>query len=82
MLFKGHKFVKLVNDNWVLDLTDFMGYKVETDNNNGSVVGYTQAFKIMEHNGAIEIDKYIRIPIKILKEASNQVSAYLKDFED
>lgn len=71
-MFEGHDFIKLINNSWVLDLTDCTGYKVEIDSN-GEVERYTKAFDVLIEDGNITFEKYISIPVKILKEATNQV---------
>lgn len=81
-MFQGHQFIRLVSDNWVLDLTEFIGYKVKL-NDNQEVQSYKEAFKATAvGDDGVEFDKYIKIPLKILKEATNQILDYLKDFEE
>lgn len=80
-MFQGHQFIRLVSDNWVLDLTEFIGYKVKL-NDNQEVQSYKEAFKATAVGDGVEFDKYIKVPLKILKEATNQILDYLKDFEE
>jgi hypothetical protein len=80
-MFKGHQFVKLVNENWVLDLTEFIGYKVKL-NSNGEVQSYREAFKANYMGTSVEYDRYTKVPVKILKEATNEILNYVKDFEE
>lgn len=80
-MFKGHKFVKLINSNWVFDINEFKAYKVETDSG-GIVLNYTPAFKvIITKDGDVNFDRYITVPVKILKEASTVVKDMLNEVE-
>lgn len=79
-MFKGHQFVKLINENWVLDLTEYIGYKVKL-NENGEVDKYKQAFQATVIDDDITYEKFIRVPVKVLKEASIFIRAYERDFE-
>lgn len=79
-MFKGHQFIKLVNENWVLDLTEYVGYKVKL-NDNKEVDSYKEAFQVITIGEEIMFDKKIRVPLKILKEASNQIRYYQDDTE-
>jgi uncharacterized lipoprotein YajG len=74
-MFKGHQFVKLLSDKWVLDLTEYQGYKVNT-NSKGEVTSYTEAFEIRVEGSNIAFDKQTRVPLKVLKEAANQIIEY------
>lgn len=76
-MFQGHQFVKLVNDNWVLDLTEYVGYKVKT-NDNREVESYKQAFQANVVGEEIIFEKFTRVPLKILREASN----FIRDYEE
>lgn len=77
-MFKGHQFIKLLNDNWILDLTEYQGYKVKLDNNN-NVIGYKEAFTVEVIGDEIMFNKTTRVPLKVLKEASNQIRIYEKE---
>lgn len=76
-MFKGHQFVKLLNDNWVLDLTDYQGYKVKVDKE-GNVKGYKEAFTVNIVEDEIMFEKQTRLPLKVLKEAANYIREYEK----
>mgnify|MGYP006939713376 FL=1 len=77
-MFKGHQFIKLLNDNWILDLTEYQGYKVKLDDNN-NVIGYKEAFTVEVIGDEIMFNKTTRVPLKVLKEASNQIRIYEKE---
>lgn len=79
-MFQGHNFVKLVTDNWVFDLTEFTGYKVKL-NSNREVESYKEAFSATYTENGVEFDKYMHIPLKVLKEAANVILNYLEDIE-
>lgn len=80
-MFKGHHFIKLVNENWVFDLTEFVGYKVKVDND-GNVSSYREAFQALTVGDEIIFNKFTRVPLKILKEASKQIRDYMDETED
>lgn len=80
-MFKGHQFVKLINENWVLDLTEYIGYKVKLDKD-GNVDSYKQAFKATSFGEEIELEKNMRVPIKVLKEAANYIRNYEVDTDE
>lgn len=66
-MFKGHQLVKLVNDHWVFDITDYTGYKVSI-NKSGEATSYKEAFRAYRDDDEICIEKTIPVPIKIIKE--------------
>lgn len=74
-MFIGHNFTKLINDNWVFDFTEYVGYKVELDKN-GKVKEYTEAFRAITVDNKIDFIKSISVPIKVLKEAQIQIEKY------
>jgi len=76
-MFKGHEFVKLLNDNWVLDITEFKGYHIKTKKN-GEVSEYKLAFIVSIENGEAVFDKREKIPVKVLKEAKHFTEEYSK----
>lgn len=77
-MFKGHQFVKLINDSWILDLTEFKGYEVNLDSN-GKIVSFRQRFSVNVENGNISLKREMgAIPVKIIKEAINQVRNHLE----
>jgi len=80
-MFRGHEFVKLLNDNWVLDLTEYKGYNVKQDKNSNELK-YKLAFYVTtDEKNNITFDKLTRIPVKVLKEARNVVENNLKNYE-
>lgn len=80
-MFKGHQFIKLLNDNWVFDLTEYQGYKVKLDGNN-NVIGYKEAFTAEVVEDEIIFNKTTRVPLKVLKEAYNQIRIYEAEIGD
>lgn len=79
-MFEGHEFVKLVNNNWVLDLTENKGYAVKCDFK-GKVKDYKLAFTVEVKDNTFNVVKEIKVPLKILKEAYNQINEYNKNIE-
>ena len=78
-MFLGHNFRKLINDNWVIDLTEFYGYKVSSSEiNNKKVIRYTRVFKVSIVDGKVTFEKYARVPLKVLKEAKVVVTELLE----
>ena len=77
-MFQGHQFIKLLNENWVLDLTEYIGYKVKLDENM-NVDSYKQAFQATAIEDEIMFEKFTRVPIKVLKEAANVIRCYQND---
>jgi hypothetical protein len=80
-MFKGHQFIKLLNDNWVLDLTEYQGYKVKLDSDNNAI-SYKEAFTVEVVGDEIMFNKKTRVPLKVLKEASNQIRMYEEELDD
>lgn len=78
-MFQGHQFVKLLNDNWVIDLTEFKGYKLEFDKDN-NIKSKKLAFIIYEdtENKKLNITKKIRVPVNVMREAVNFITEYEK----
>lgn len=60
--FRGHKFVKLVTDEWVLDTDTEKIYRVELDNN-GLVKNYVLAYFLRSG------EKMVEMPARIIREA-------------
>lgn len=76
-MFKGHQFVKLINDNWILDLTEFKGYEVNLDKN-GEILSVRHSFSLIVNEGNINLEKEKGlIPVKIIREAIKQASVHL-----
>jgi len=61
-------------------MTEFICYKVDLYDN-GDIKNYTKAFRVIYNNGKITTQKFIPIPIKIIKEAMSVVSDYLMTME-
>lgn len=80
-MFKGHQLIKLINEDWVFDLTEFVGYKVK-HNSNGEVESYKEAFQALTIGEELVFEKRTRVPLKVLKEAANQIQEYLKEYGD
>ena len=76
--FRGHRFVKLITDNWVLDSTDGIGYHVAIDRR-GQIIGYTPVFRlhINREVGAVSFRKEGPVPVKILVEAKAFAERYM-----
>jgi len=77
-MFKGHQFVKIYNDNWVFDVTEYKGYKVKLGSN-GEIQDYREAYRALINNNELTFEKYMVVPIKVLKETVNFIKAYNKE---
>lgn len=77
-MFQGHQLIKLINDNWVLDFTDYIGYNVKTDAE-GNIRSYKEAFQAEIIENDIIFEKKCRVPLKVLREAANQIREYHRD---
>ena len=84
--FMGHKFIQLKTVNskklakstgWVLDVSDFNLYKVQTDKV-GKPTGYEAVGKVLMNMGTGEISfiKDTCIPVSILKTAEKIAKSY------
>lgn len=79
-MFNGHQFIKLINDTWVLDVTEYVGYKVKI-NDNKEVVSYREAFTATVADNEVSFDKSIRVPVKVLREAANIIMKHQQEYE-
>lgn len=79
-VFKGHQIVKLINDNWVFDFTDYVGYHVDVEDN--KIKNIKVAFTTTIVDDIITFDKKCRVPVKVLKEANRQIQLYQTDMEE
>ncbi len=79
MEFKGHTLYKIDN-NWVFDLTTFIGYKVDL-NDSGDVKRYQKAFIAVfkKENYSYTFDKIIHVPIRVLRRVINVIQAYRRE---
>ncbi len=77
-MFDGHKMYKIGND-WVFNLTEFIGYKLKVDKNDGTVISYTKAFKLTKTPDGYSYDKYMSVPVGVLRKAIKIVENYQKE---
>ena len=93
-MLEGHEFVKIDNI-WLLDLTEHIGYKLHLDDNN-NMTGYEKAFTIERQTETVnnesnsieaintgdkfEIIRFIDTPVRVLKEVERQIRGYAEDF--
>lgn len=78
MMFTGHHLVKICNGDWVFDMTEFKGYKVKLDTD-GSVKDYKLAFDADMYADKIEFNKYMKVPVKVIRESSDVIWNYNKE---
>ena len=74
-MFQGHQMIKLCNDKWVFDLTEYIGYHVQL-NKKGDVTGYKVAFRASYYDGEVVFEKEMRVSVKVLKEAASLIREY------
>lgn len=80
-MFKGHDLIKLLNNNWLFDLTSFVGYYV-TEDNYGRLNGRLAFIaRYDKDRDKIIFDKLVKVPVKVLKEAEIQICSYISTFE-
>lgn len=77
-MFQGHQFIRICNDSWVFDLTEYVGYKVKLDSD-GNVINYKEAYEVIVINDEIIFNKIIRTPLKVLKETLNVIEKYAEE---
>lgn len=79
MIFDGHQLVK-IGDDWVFDMTTFIGYKVSIDGA-GQVDTYSKAFIAIrdKHTGDYSFDKLMDIPIRVLRSTVNIIQKYREE---
>lgn len=78
-MYDGHQFVKICDDTWVFDITEFIGYKVILDKYKKQVKSYKQAFTAIDMDKQIIFEKHIGVPAKVLKETVNVIEKYEKE---
>lgn len=81
MPFEGHEFFK-INNNWVFDKTEFIGYKIQVDRKTDTILKYEKAFKVQdkEQTCNFKYTKYINnIPLGILRKSEDIIRAYYKE---
>ena len=78
-MYEGHHFIKICGDEWVFDITEFIGYKVKLDKDKKTVKEYKPAFEAMNYNKQIVFEKYTRVPAKVLRETAEVIVNYEKE---
>lgn len=78
-MYEGHQFMKICNDNWVFDITEFIGYKVMLDKDKKTVKSYKMAFTAIDMDKQIIFEKHIGVPAKVLKETVDIIKKYEKE---
>lgn len=78
--FDGHQLYKIEN-NWLFDLTTFIGYHVKLDESKQNVIGYTKAFIAIKSDDSdtYSFDKIIDIPIRILRKVTCIIQQYRRE---
>lgn len=76
--FDGHQLLK-IEENWLFDLTTFIGYYVDLDDKR--VVGYKKAFIAVKdtNSNTYSFDKIINVPIRILRKVVNVIQKYRRE---
>lgn len=78
-MYEGHQFIKVCNDNWVFDITEFIGYKVQLSRDKKTVKGYKKAFTAIDMDKQIIFEKHMGVPAKVLKETVDVIEKYEKE---
>ena len=72
-ILNRYSIVKLINNNWALDLNTGICYKVTVDKD-GNIKSQQYGFRVsIDENGNTRFYKKLSIPLKVLKEAEKQV---------
>lgn len=77
-MFNGHQLYTL-GDEWVFDLTEFIGYKVTKQGE--KVQKIERAFSVSKSNDhqTYNFTKYFNIPLGIMRKARDIIEKYLID---
>lgn len=78
-MYDGHQFIKIYGDEWVFDITEFLGYKVVLDKDEKTVKDYKLAFTVLGYDKEIIFEKHIRVPAKVLKATVDIIYKYRKE---
>ena len=74
-MFTGHDFIKLCNDKWVFDFTEYRGYRVELDRH-GRVVSRKCVFDIIDNGDRVIAIRRDKVPVGVIREALSYVNLY------
>lgn len=76
-MFDGHRLFKIGN-NWVFDLTEFIGYKVTQED--GVIKTYEKAFTVTKSNSdnSLSFKKKTLIPAGVMRKSDLIIRNYLK----
>lgn len=78
-MYGGHQFIKICGDEWVFDITEFLGYKVVLEKDKKTVKDYKLAFTVLGYEKEIVFEKHTRVPAKVLKETVDIIKKYRKE---
>ena len=78
MQFDGHQLYTIGND-WVFDLTEFIGYKVIKKN--GHVSSYEKAFSVEKNinNTDFKFSRDIKVPAGVVRKVREIITNYYKE---
>lgn len=77
--FEGHKLCKIDRE-WVFDLTEFTGYKVDVEN--GKVKGIQRAFTVTrnDNDGTYQFNRLIKeVNLGVLRKSKHIIENYFKE---
>mgnify|MGYP000941603742 CR=1 FL=1 len=77
-MFEGHQLYK-IDDEWVFNLTEFTGYRVNVNKEDNTVISYDKAFRLIKTLNDYSYDKYMSVPIGVLRKSINIVENYQKE---
>lgn len=77
-MFEGHRLYKIGND-WVFDLTEFIGYKVNVEGS--KVESFEKAFTVKrsEDNKSYKFTRAVPIPVGVMRKAKTIIEDYLRE---
>ncbi|MEM4385945.1 MAG: hypothetical protein QXD03_05300 [Candidatus Anstonellales archaeon] len=77
--FDGHKVI-IIDNEWMLDVTEFIGYKIDYDDE-GKIKSAIKAYTISidRENNKIEFKRHIKVPTKIIMRSAGIIYKDLQD---
>ena len=78
-MYEGHHFVKICNEQWVFDITEFIGYKVVLEKDKKTIKEFKPAFTVIKDHTQYIFEKHISVPVRVLKESLSVIEKYEKE---
>lgn len=77
-MFNGHQLY-IIGEEWVFDLTEFIGYKVKKNGDN--IESFNKAFSIVKSpdHSDFHFKREETIPLGVMRKSKNIIENYLKE---